>query len=165
MSGNPEIGISGSRQDIIGGSLLDPGGAFSDVSVACFRGGFRRKRGPLPGGAVGQISDPVFAGGTGFRALTARVARTSGAGLTAPNFGARTSGASRFWRKFPPPPSATPRSYPPAAPLPPSVSRTRNFGQFFAPKFFLPEFQRTWVGWWGVGPTLFLEFFEIKELF
>ena len=43
---NPEIRISGSRQDVIGGGLLASGGAFSDVSDACFRGGFRRKRGP-----------------------------------------------------------------------------------------------------------------------
>ena len=45
-SENPEIRISGSRQDVIGGGLLGSGGAFSDVSDACFRGGFRRKRGP-----------------------------------------------------------------------------------------------------------------------
>ena len=70
----------------MGGGQLGSGDAFSDVSVACFRGGFRRKRGPLPGGAVGQISDPVFAGGTGFRALTARVARTSGAGFRSSDF-------------------------------------------------------------------------------
>ena len=29
-----------------GGGLLDSGGAFSDVSVACLLAGFRRKRGP-----------------------------------------------------------------------------------------------------------------------
>ena len=36
--GNPEIGISGSRQDVIGGGLSDSGGACSDVSVACQQG-------------------------------------------------------------------------------------------------------------------------------
>ena len=44
--GSPEIGISGSRQEVIGGGLLESGGAFSDVSAACFLAGFRRKRGP-----------------------------------------------------------------------------------------------------------------------
>ena len=121
-SGNRDFGISSGRH---GGGLLGPGGAFSDVSASCIRVGFRRIRGPLPGGAVGQISDPVFVGGAGFRALTARVARTSGAGLMAPDFGARTSGASSYCRKLPLPPSATPRSYPPAAPLPPAATPSR----------------------------------------
>ena len=43
-SGNRDFGISSGIH--MGGGLLDSGGAYSDVSVARFRGGFRRKRGP-----------------------------------------------------------------------------------------------------------------------
>ena len=42
-SGNRDFGIS---SGIHGGGLLDSGGAFSDVPIACFGAGFRRKRGP-----------------------------------------------------------------------------------------------------------------------
>ena len=44
--GNPEIVAPGSRQGFMGGGPLDSSGAFSGVSVARFRGGFWRKRGP-----------------------------------------------------------------------------------------------------------------------
>ena len=44
------------------GGLLDSGGASSDVSVACSRGGFRRKRGPKIDRLrrIWSISGPVF---------------------------------------------------------------------------------------------------------
>ena len=55
-----EIRRSGFR-DLVGtswgGWLLDSGGAFSDVSDACFRGGFRRKLGP----EIGRLRRPAGA--------------------------------------------------------------------------------------------------------
>ena len=53
-SGNRDFGISPGIH--VGGGLLDSGGAFPDVSVARFRGGPRRKRGPK----IDQVRRPAW---------------------------------------------------------------------------------------------------------